>query len=80
MFTQAVDATSIAVNVQVYAGSVTYGALTAFTFSTYFTTSFDPQTMAEDFSGAANYLRVKDLKGSDSGYNTTLQMSGNLVA
>jgi hypothetical protein len=28
----------------------------------------------------ANYFWIQDMKGSDSGYNTTLQLSGNLTA
>jgi hypothetical protein len=66
MSMQAVDAASIAVNVQVFAGAVTYGALSSFTFASSFTTSFDPQTLAQDFTGAANYIWIQDLKGSAS--------------
>jgi hypothetical protein len=43
-------------------------------------TSFSAQTLAEDFTGVANYFWIQDMKGSDSGYNTTLQLSGNLTA
>jgi hypothetical protein len=64
---QSVGAASIQVNVNVFAGAVTYGALSSFTFANYFTTSFDPQTLAQDFTGSANYLWIQDLKGSASG-------------
>lgn len=74
---QAADTT---VNMQITAWAVTYGAPTALTFGTTLTTSFAAQTLAQDFSGAANYFWIQDLKGADSGYNTTLQLSGNLVA
>ncbi len=74
------QAANTTVNMQITAGTVTYGAPTALTFATTLSTSFAAQTLVQDFTGAANYFWIQDLKGADSGYNTTLQMSGNLVA
>ena len=74
------QAANTTVNMQITAWTVTYGAPAALTFATTLTTSFSAQTLAQDFTGTTNYFWVQDLKGADSGYNTTLQMSGNLVA
>jgi hypothetical protein len=76
-FANAADTT---VNMQITAGTITYGAPAAMTFATTLTTSFAAQTLSQDFTGASNYFWIQDLKGANSGYNTTLQMSGNLVA
>ena len=80
MIMQWADAANTLVNMQITPGTVTYGAPAALTFATTLSTSFSSQTLAQDFTGVANYFWIQDLKGADSGYNTTLQMSGNLVA
>lgn len=41
---------------------------------------FNDQIVQQDFTGVANYFIVTDLKGINSGYNTTLQLSGNLTS
>jgi hypothetical protein len=76
-FVRAADTT---VNMSITAGAITYGAPTAFTFTTPLNASFSAQTEQEVFSGAANYFWVQDLKGTNSGYVTTLQLSGNMTA
>lgn len=80
LLTIGAQAANTTVNMQITAGTVTYGAPAALTFATTLTTSFAAQTLAQDFTGSANYFWVQDLKWADSGYTTTLQMSGNLVA
>jgi hypothetical protein len=41
------------------------------------TSSNSTQSLEQNFStSGANYFYVQDLKGTDSGYNTTLQLSG----
>ena len=78
--TSSVQAAYTTLNMTITAGSVTYGSATSFTFSTTLSASFSAQTINQNFTGAANYFWVQDLKGADSGYNTTLQLSGNLTA
>lgn len=73
----AVDTT---VTMSITAGTVTYWGPASLTYANTLTTSFGAQTLQQQFTGAANYFWVQDLKGADSGYNTTLQMSGHLVA
>lgn len=74
------NAANTTVNVQITAGTVTYGAPTTMTFTGTLSTSFAAQSLNQDFTGVANYFWIQDLKGANSGYNTTLQMSGNLIA
>jgi hypothetical protein len=74
------NASNTAVNLQITAGAVTYGSPVSMTFANTVSASFSVQTLSQDFTGVANYFWVQDMKGSDSGYNTTLQLSGNLTA
>lgn len=69
-----------AVNMAITAGTITIGEPASLTFSTSLTASFSAQTLQQAFTGASNYFWVQDLKGTDSWYNTTLQLSGNLTA
>ncbi len=78
--TSSAQAANTTVNMTITAGTVTYGSATSFTFASTLSASFSAQTINQDFTGAANYFWVQDLKGADSGYNTTLQLSGNLTA
>jgi hypothetical protein len=80
MLSSFANAANTTVNMQILGGTVTYGAPTTMTYATTLTTSFAAQTLAQDFTGVANYFWVQDLKGANSGYNTTLQLSGNLIA
>jgi hypothetical protein len=80
VFMQAVNAADTTVSMQITAWAVTYNSPTTMTFATTLSASFSAQTLAQDFTGVANYFWIQDLKGSNSGYNTTLQLSGNLVA
>lgn len=75
-----VQAATTTVSMSITAWVVTYGAPAALTFSTTLSASFDAQTLSQWFTWASDFFWVQDLKGADSGYNTTLQLSGNLVA
>ena len=74
------QAANTTVNMAITPGAITYDAPASFTFSTPLNASFGSQTAQQTFSWSANYFRVQDLKGTDSGYISTLQLSGNLTA
>lgn len=74
-----VRAATTTVNVQITLGTVTISSPTTLSFSSTVSASFDAQTLAQEFTGTSNYFLVQDMKGADSGYNTTLQLSGNLT-
>jgi hypothetical protein len=80
MIMQSTLAADTTVNFQINAWVITYGWPASLTFSTPLNASFDAQTVNQDFTGAVNYFWIQDLKWADSGYNTTLQLSGNLTA
>jgi hypothetical protein len=63
------------VEVEILPGDVCIGATGAFDFGDY-TVSSSLQTVTGAFT---DYFWVDDLKGADSGYYTTLQLSGDLV-
>ena len=61
--------------VEVYTGNICIWTDSSFSFGTY-TVSASAQTLTGSFTG---YFYVDDLKSSESGYYTTVQMSGHLV-
>lgn len=63
------------VQVEIIGGDVCIFATWSFDFGTYTVSSTD-QTVTGAFT---DYFSVEDLKGSDSGYYTTLQLSGDLT-
>lgn len=73
------QAATTTVSMSITPGVVTYGAPASLTYTATLSASFAAQTLNQDFTGVANYFWAQDLKGADSGYNTTLQLSGNLV-
>ncbi len=80
MVMQSTLAADTTVNFQINAGVITYGWPASLTFSSPLNVSFEAQTVNQDFTGATNYFWVQDLKWIDSWYNTTLQLSWDLVA
>lgn len=68
-------AESTTVQVVLSGGSVSIASTWSFTFGTY-TVSATTQTVTGAFTDP---FTVDDLKGANSGYYTTLQLSGNLV-
>lgn len=68
------------VSLTITPGVITIEQPGALTFATSLTASFNSQTLQQAFTWVSNYFIVQDLKGTDSGYNTTLQMSWDLVA
>lgn len=80
MMMQTTHAANTTLQFQINNWVVTYGWPTALTFSSALNVSFSAQTINQDFTWAANYFWVQDLKWVDSWYNTTLQLSWNLVA
>lgn len=76
-----VYATTTMLSMQIVSWSITIGSPTTLSFSGAMTSSNSTQSLEQNFStSGANYFYVQDLKGTDSGYNTTLQLSGWLVA
>ena len=66
---------------QIVSWSITIGSPTALSFTNTITSSNATQSLEQDFSSSGtNSFYVQDLKGTDSGYNTTLQLSGGLAA
>ncbi len=63
------------VEVELLPGTVSIFSTGAFDFGNY-TVSSSAQTVTGAFT---SYFSVEDLKGNNSGYYTTVQMSGNLV-
>lgn len=61
-------------------GIVTIGAPASLTFSAPINVSFAAQNVEQEFTTTGNMFWVNDMKGNDSGYNTTLQFSGNLTS
>lgn len=78
MMMQTTHAASTTLQFQINNWLITYGWPTSLTFSSALNVSFWAQTINQDFTWAANYFWVQDLKGIDSWYNTTLQLSWNL--
>lgn len=71
-------AANVLMTVPITGGVISITAPTAFSFQGV-TVSFGSQTVTQDFTGALNYFTVSDMKGTNSGYSTTLQLSGNLT-
>lgn len=69
-------AESVDVEVTIIPGDVCIGYTGSFDFGTY-TSSAEAQTVSGSFT---DDLWVEDLKGADTGYYTTLQLSGDLVS
>lgn len=80
MIMQSANAADTTVNFQINNWVITYWGPTALTFSTALNVSFGLQSINQDFTWSVNYFWVQDLKGTDSWYNTTLQLSGNLTS
>lgn len=74
-----VYAATTTVSMQITVGTVSITSPTTFSFSSSITASFSAQTLTQEFTGNSNYFVVQDMKGADSGWNTTLQLSGNLT-
>ncbi|MFA7284446.1 MAG: hypothetical protein WC004_01325 [Candidatus Absconditabacterales bacterium] len=68
--------TTTSVSVSITGGTLCIGSSGAFNFGTY-QVSASSQTVTGSF--ATGYFYVDDLKGADSGYYTTVQMSGHLM-
>ena len=76
-----VYATTTMLSMQIVSWSITIGSPTALSFTNTITSSNATQSLEQDFSSSGtNSFYVQDLKGTDSGYNTTLQLSGGLAA
>ena len=76
-----VYAATTTLNMQVLAGSVSITSPTGLSFTGTITASNATQSLEQNFNTSwAYYFSVQDLKGADSGYNTTLQISGPLTA
>ena len=69
---------SLIINVTLLAGDVCIGSSGTFDFGSYMVSS-SLQTVTGAFVGNGGYFFVDDLKGADSGYYTTVQISGDLV-
>lgn len=80
MMMQTTSAANTTVQFTINNGVVTYWAPASLTFSTALNVSFGAQSINQDFTWAANYFWVQDLKGVDSGYVSTVQLSWNLVS
>lgn len=80
MMMQTTHAANTTIQFQINNWVITYGWPTALTFTAALNVSFGSQTINQDFTWAANYFWVQDMKGIDSWYNTTLQLSWNLVS
>lgn len=74
----AMRAADVLMTLPLTGGTVTISAPTAFSFQGV-SVSFSNQTVTQDFTGVSNYFTVSDMKGHNSGYSTTLQLSGNLT-
>lgn len=74
-----VSAANTNVSMSINPGIVSINQPGSLTFATALNVSFNAQTLQQAFTGVPNYFIVSDLKAADSGYNTTLQMSGNLT-
>jgi len=70
--------TPTTVNVTILPGDICIGSSGTFDFGQY-TVSSTLQTVNWAFVGTGGYFWVDDLKWADSGYYTTVQMSGDLV-
>ncbi len=71
-------ANNVLMSVPIAEGTVTISSPAAFAFNS-IPASFITGVATQDFTGVTNYFTVNDLKGIDSGYNTTLQIAGDLV-
>lgn len=69
-------ASNTIVNMEIARGTLTISSPASFTFSTTLTLSYDAQTLEQEFTGTLNNFIVTDMKGINTGYSTTLQLSG----
>ena len=70
--------TTTLVQVQILPGNICIGSSGTFDFGTY-TVSSSAQTVNSSFTAPTGYFYVDDLKGADTGYYTTVQLSGDLI-
>jgi hypothetical protein len=70
--------TPTTVNVTILPGNICIGSTGTFNFGSY-TVSSLAQTVTGAFTTTGGYFYVEDLRGANSGYYTTVQMSWNLV-
>ncbi len=73
------SSSNVIVSLPISAGTVTISAPASFGFSS-ISVAFDAQLITNDFTGTDNRFIISDLKGHDSGYTTTLQLTGDLVS
>jgi len=73
-------AQSSIIRLDIAPGTFTYAGPASMMFSTPITESTGWQTLEEEFLWAANYFWIMDHLGSNSGYYTTLQLSGDLYS
>lgn len=66
------------VELDILSGAITIGSDGAFDFGDY-TVSASVQTVTGAFVAPGGYFFVDDLKGADSGYYTTVQLSGDMA-
>ena len=59
---------------------ITYWWPSSLTFTTALNIAFWTQSINQNFTWSSDYFRVQDMKWTDSWYNTTLQLSWNLVS
>lgn len=74
-----VHAATATIAMQITGGTVYINAPAEFFFTSTVSTSFAAQSLVQEFSGVNNYFVVQDMRGADSGWNTTLQLSGALT-
>lgn len=69
---------NVLMSVPIAAGTLTITSPAAFSFNP-IAAAFVTGDAIQDFTGVSNYFIVTDLKGVDTGYNTTLQMASDLI-
>lgn len=72
------SANNVLMSLPIAEGTVTISSPTSFAFDST-PASFITGIVTKDFTGVTNYFTVNDLKGSDTGYTTTLQIASDLV-
>lgn len=80
MMMQTSHAANTTLQFQINNGLVTYGWPASLTFTNPLNVSFGLQSINQDFTWSVNYFWVQDMKWIDSWYNSTLQLSWNLVS
>lgn len=70
--------TTTQVSVTILPGNICLSSSGSFDFGS-FTVSSAPQTVSSSFTASTGYFLVDDLRGSNSGYYTTVQLSGALT-